>query len=208
MKIEGDPVYLPNGSEFIICPMKLNGLLILLGLAFLTAGASDQQSFQDISLLDSARYSQRTSSGRLPLFSPRSGFSGKTKKLETRYFSVTLPVSSNYSGLARKIAGSEKWWKQYNLIEELDTLYQKVLETTDLYKPASDKIVLEFKEELSQGPAVYLYGKRAICIRLKDVTREIIIHEMAHAALHTYSGIKLPRAIDETMALWTVNQLE
>lgn len=137
--------------------------------------------------------------------------------LETRYFSVTLPPSADTPRLAWQISDSVKWWKKFDLAEELDNLYQKVLQTTGLYKSAPDKIKIDFRENFhSPGrgagsslppPAAYYPEARTIYVISQKATREIMAHEMAHAALHRYTGIRLPRNVDEAAAIWTAEQL-
>src|SRR3989338_2672074 len=117
--------------------------------------------------------------------------------LETRYFSVTLPDSADASGLAWQIANSVKWWKKFDLAEELDDLYEKVLQTTELYKSAPNKIRIDFRENLyftSKGsarpfstPAAYFPERETIYAVIKKVTREVMAHEMTHAALHLFT---------------------
>ncbi len=137
-------------------------------------------------------------------------------QLETRYFSVTLPRSVNTSGLAREIAGSVRWWKKFDLAEELDNLYQKVLQTTELYKSGGDKIKIDFRESFYylkndsattiSTPALYFFEKETIYVLVKKVTREVMAHEMAHVALHLFTGMKLSRPIDEAVAMWVAGQ--
>ena len=138
--------------------------------------------------------------------------------LETRYFSVTLPRSVNSSGLAREIAGSVKVWKEFHLAEELDGLYQKVLQTTELYKTVPDKIRINFEENFSfseadslravSAPAAYFPEQKTIYAVAGKTNREVMAHEMAHAALHLYTGIRMSRNVDEAVAVWTAEQLK
>ena len=137
--------------------------------------------------------------------------------LETRYFSVTLPDSADASKLARRINGSAVWWKEFDLAEELDKLYEEVLETTQLKKLMPKKIKIDFREQfyfLSEGgvdrlsvPAAYIYEKETIYALVKKADRQVLAHEMTHAALHAFAGIRLPRRVDEAVAIWTADQL-
>lgn len=137
--------------------------------------------------------------------------------LETHYFSVTLPDSVDPSPLARRIAGSARWWKEFDLVVELDKLYEEVLETTQLYKPMPEKIKISFRENFcfSRGSslkpastvAAYFHEEGMICVRVKRANREVLAHEMAHAALHHYTGMRLSRNVDEAVAMWTAGQL-
>lgn len=131
------------------------------------------------------------------------------ERLESRHFSVTLPDSVDSSHLARRIAGSWKWWQKFDLADELDKLYREVLEKTDLHRTTPEKIKIEFKnssEIPSALPAVYLHEKKIIYVITEKADREVIVHEMAHAALHAYTGVKLPHKIDEVLALWVTEK--
>lgn len=142
----------------------------------------------------------------------------KRVSLETRYFSVTLPNSEDPSRLVRKIAGSSKWWKQFDLGEELDKLYEKVIETTELRKLATDKIKIDFRNSLyflREGsleqttiPGMYFHDREMIYIFAEKANREVLAHEMTHAALHRYAGVRFPRGLDEAVAIWAAEKLK
>ncbi len=131
---------------------------------------------------------------------------------------MTLPDSADAAGLAWQIANSVKWWKKFDLAEELDNLYEKVLQTTELYKSAPNKIRIDFRENLhftSKGsaspfstPAAYFPERKTIYAVIKKVTREVMAHEMTHAALHLFTGMRLSHNVDEAaLPLHIVSEL-
>ncbi len=138
--------------------------------------------------------------------------------LQTRYFTVTLPPAADPSSVARRINGSAVWWKEFDLAHELDKLYEEVLDVTELYKPSAEKININFCNDLTLAPrsgarhtsasAAYVHENGTILVTLQDARREVLAHEMTHAALHQYAGVRLSRKVDEALAMWAASKLE
>lgn len=206
--------------------MKRTDLLLLALLIIALPGCGTTR--QDSSLSDSSiRYFSSPAGNpafliRQDMTAPHEEiFSGDKRdliRLETRYFSVTLPDSADTAGLAWQLTNTVQWWKKFELAEELDALYEKVLQTTELYKSTPDKIRIDFRETLFfskngstkpfSTPAAYSPERKTIYAIMKKVTREVMAHEMSHAALHLFTGMRLSRNVDEAVAIWTAEQLK
>lgn len=53
----------------------------------------------------------------------------------------------------------------------------------------------------------YCHATKTIFLKRKAISRELIVHEVAHAVIHAYLGRKLTVALDEALAMWITERV-
>ena len=134
----------------------------------------------------------------------------------SRYFKVLLEPGVELEKVNRKCRFS--WWSDEppKLEEKLDQIVQKVsgvleipllMFSSNLRIFKDQEAVNAYHKQLHGGmpthaKAVYVHASNTICASEKDISKDVLVHEMGHALAFHFFQKRPPRAIDELIAMY------
>ena len=155
--------------------------------------------------------------------------------LKTQYVNIFYTKPDHLEQLNKKIRYSpdggsfsfffsspsdKKNWKE-NFILKINAMFEKVQRILDMRK-AMRKVTIKvfadadalhreyfrlFKLANAAPRAWYIFKYNTIYINVKDINEGILAHEMAHAIIDNFMGLRLPRATAEILARYADSHL-
>ena len=150
-------------------------------------------------------------------------------RVDSRYTTLWLDPAVSLDQVNRRIS---VWWirpqvkvsKEATLEDQLgakcDTIFRRVEEVLDMYPPGihvtirvlRNKSQLESVHEGQYGfgtdaIAFYLFETNTVYVGIGDLSEDVLAHEMAHAIIDHYFGVRPPRKVEEMLAMYADEHL-
>ncbi len=155
--------------------------------------------------------------------------SGTGARADSRYCTLWFESGIELKKINKKI--STRFVKSYSkipkgmgpdseLAAKCDVLFRRAQELLDMY-PAGIHVtvrVVAKQDHIDQmhrsryghgveAPGVYVYENNTIYVSAKDLSESVLVHEMAHAIIDHFFGVRPPRKVEELLAMYVDEHL-
>jgi hypothetical protein len=151
------------------------------------------------------------------------------RRVDSRYCTIWLHPSVELGKVNRKISTfgirpRVKVMKGHadagELASKCDTIFRRTEEILDMYPPGIHTTIKVAKERHqissvhasryghgTKARAFYVFENNTIYAAVKDISEDVLGHEMAHCIIDHYFNVRPPRKIEEMLAMHVNEQL-
>lgn len=145
------------------------------------------------------------------------------ERIDSRYCTIWLHPSVEAKQVNRKVStwrirprvrADEGKTEAGELAAKFDTIFRRAEEVLDMYPPGVHTTVKIYKhrddiENIhsarfgygTEAIAIYVFEENTIYLAMKELSEEVLVHEMAHCIIDHYFRIRPPRKIEELLAM-------
>ena len=145
------------------------------------------------------------------------------RRIDSRYCTIWAHPAVDLGKVNRKIStwrvrprvkAAKDGTEEGELAAKCDTIFRRAEEILDMYPPGIHTTLKIAKERHqissthaaryghgTDAVAFYVFEENTIYVAVKDISEDVLVHEIAHCIIDHYFGIRPPRKIEELLAM-------